>query len=184
MWRLRRSQLMAETRVRCLVPAARAERPLTSRRIRKAPASVCYDRGLASALSGSTGADVGGLQQRQNTYRTRRSSRPPPTHATRQTRRGEGLCSAPGTPRLIGHYLASLETLRPRAPRHAPAQRARWRLEATLRVLKTLPQEPTRVQRALFGSRVVRVPQEPPASCGPSRPPSSSQRSWLLLLSL
>jgi hypothetical protein len=38
--------------------------------IRKAPASVCYDRGLALALSGSTGADAGGLQQRQNTYRT------------------------------------------------------------------------------------------------------------------
>ena len=89
MWRLRRSQLMAETRVRCLVPVARAERPLTSRRIRKAPASVCYDRGLALALSGSTGADVGGLQQRQNTYRTRRSSRPSRTQSLYRDRHAD-----------------------------------------------------------------------------------------------
>ena len=52
-----------------------------ARKIRKAPASVCYDRGLALTLSGSTGADVGGLQQRQNTYRTRRSSRPSRTQS-------------------------------------------------------------------------------------------------------
>jgi hypothetical protein len=94
-----------------------------------------HQLGLALTLSGSTGADAGAFKQGQNTYRTRRSSRPSPTRLLyrdamriptrsrqqpmrrRQTRRGEGLCSAPGTPSLIGHYLASLEPLRPRAPR-------------------------------------------------------------------
>ena len=63
------------------------------------------------------------------------------------------------------------------APGAGGAQRARWRLE-TLTMLEGL-QEHARVLEASDDSRLLLVPQEPPVCCGPSRPPSSSQRPSL-----
>ena len=101
----------------------------------------------------------------------------------RQTRRGEGLCSAPGTPSLIGHYLASLEPLRPRAPgvlERAPGSLgvvgdAEGAEDAAGACTGSV---------SLSGLRLLLVLQEPSACCTTSQQPSSTQQSSLLLLSL